>query len=1696
MNFSEKPKAYPNRVFRMSRYKLLVASAAALLVFLSPPGVAAADNPFWNFSAYGTGDPQKLMQISIDSESGAEKLRIRSYLAAKVPQSREGLFSRAWMADYEGKPEESKRLYLECMERYPAFATCLNNAVVVSPGDLALRQRLLDLDPALYGYTPVREMYTSLGKTGRAAEQKAFLERMSERFAGKWIAPFLRSLEAGGRGDRNAQREALRRAVAAGDKPPFFVYQDLISLETGYFYQGGGNRLERAMELVVDYLKETRRFDEYEPWRYLMNEFADSTLYKAEILRQFVGIYDRFVRPGQSRPIPAEALAEVSSRGEEQAHAALGPWLKQLRERFAVRRASEPEVAANLLWFETATDGAMPALLPQWQQLVANAFTEKNAAAHAASALNALVAQRGDCVTAQRLAAEWDRRLAGNAAYQRDALESALCANDLASARQRSDAVARLDPGQGAGDRSDRMRVVLAEAQARAWSAQERRNPFLKQWDRKDGGRVALNIEFASGSAAIPPRYAGPLGQLARLLGDNGADDYQFDIAGHTDSRGSAALNQKLSEQRAQSVVDYLVAQGGIERGRLTASGHGSAFPLANNASDAGMQQNRRVEITPRASLRAPMLAQEGSPQGSVALSPDGRVLATSDALWDTKTRLRLRELPPASVRQMDFLPNGRVLVRLVDMSWPGRSERALELIDVASGLVMRRQLINSGAAESYAVSPDGRRLAMVNTGQVQVYALPGLELRQQRMLSVLASVGRIAWLGNERLAAAVRYGGEKLHLLAADTLATQKLFDDIDYVQTLGVAPTGKTLAAITNDGALHVWDTQNWQHKSMRLGVYADRFVFHPFEDKALIDQWNGSERKTRLLDLDAMKVLRTLDGIAKTAFTPDGRRFFFAGKQYDFASFDAKPWSERNAAADGATFGAWLADAGQLMTDDANESQLWDIASGRQIDRLVGLRLCGQVKGSPSLYWQCNPNGASDTMVERGSWRRIANPDGFKRNERQSLEVETASRLVIFERDPAPSAGRVAKRGKLLIAERASGRVLAAHPVLLRLEDALYSSDDALDRGDVSTAVDPSGRYLALRVWWKEHWGYKALSGKQVWVFDLETGREVDRVATGRRVETLAFTPAAAPRLRVGFDTYTGVYDLARKEWDRNEAWSAKELLLAESGALKVVSLDDKLTLLDADGPERYVFLRKRPDRVELYPAQNLMLVYLGNGEYDYYDLKTLSRQLTLHAKRAGEWIAYAPGGEFAASLKGADGYYWALGDKYLPFAALRERFERPDVIARQLQNVLRGAAAAPAPLVATSLRQDSGSAPAAPAVPLSAPAVPAQAPAADGNAAAPAIEADLFMPPFALRLIDPPARSREPKLNLKVGIAKLRAIGADPEVELSINGQQVKTRGLARVSGGKACDAKTQADCEQVLELPVNLDDGRNVVQVSLLYRNARLDTKTSVIELERQRQAGAAAPRLWLFAAGVSQYAESRQNLKFAHRDAEELAKLFKAQEGKLFSQVNTKVLTNQQVAKGSLDTEINRFLRQATEQDLIVILLAGHGVQDNDQTLYFMTHDANLEEPFSGLDVARIRGILRNRPPNQKAILLLDICHAGALGEGRRGSVSAEDAIKQLTQGTGIMVLSSSTGRELSNEAENYRGGHGAFTAAVLEGIEGAADREAGNRDGVVSIQELTTFVMRRVPELTRNSQHPTTPSSERLQDFPVAVKP
>jgi OOP family OmpA-OmpF porin len=68
-------------------------------------------------------------------------------------------------------------------------------------------------------------------------------------------------------------------------------------------------------------------------------------------------------------------------------------------------------------------------------------------------------------------------------------------------------------------------------------------------------------------------------------------------VIGYTDSTGSDAANQRMSEQRAQAVKDYLVQRHGIDARRITTEGRGPADPVASNDTAAGRQQNRRAVV-------------------------------------------------------------------------------------------------------------------------------------------------------------------------------------------------------------------------------------------------------------------------------------------------------------------------------------------------------------------------------------------------------------------------------------------------------------------------------------------------------------------------------------------------------------------------------------------------------------------------------------------------------------------------------------------------------------------------------------------------------------------------------------------------------------------------------------------------------------------------------------------------------------------------------------------------------------------------------------------------------------------------------------------------------------------------------------------------------------------------------------------
>jgi outer membrane protein OmpA-like peptidoglycan-associated protein len=105
---------------------------------------------------------------------------------------------------------------------------------------------------------------------------------------------------------------------------------------------------------------------------------------------------------------------------------------------------------------------------------------------------------------------------------------------------------------------------------------------------------LSLQIQFDFDSAVIRAQSLVALDNLAQAMQSTELAQTQFSVEGHTDAKGAKAYNQKLSEMRAQAVVEWLAAHG-VQPTRLQSVGKGSSEPA--NAADPMASENRRVRI-------------------------------------------------------------------------------------------------------------------------------------------------------------------------------------------------------------------------------------------------------------------------------------------------------------------------------------------------------------------------------------------------------------------------------------------------------------------------------------------------------------------------------------------------------------------------------------------------------------------------------------------------------------------------------------------------------------------------------------------------------------------------------------------------------------------------------------------------------------------------------------------------------------------------------------------------------------------------------------------------------------------------------------------------------------------------------------------------------------------------------------------
>jgi hypothetical protein len=529
---------------------------------------------------------------------------------------------------------------------------------------------------------------------------------------------------------------------------------------------------------------------------------------------------------------------------------------------------------------------------------------------------------------------------------------------------------------------------------------------------------------------------------------------------------------------------------------------------------------------------------------------------------------------------------------------------------------------------------------------------------------------------------------------------------------------------------------------------------------------------------------------------------------------------------------------------------------------------------------------------------------------------------------------------------------------------------------------------------------------------------------------------------------FDHHVRCFDAeGNVEWERTESVEPARLVVSSDGRWVVVGYRDGVVrwLRLADGVEELALLMN-PD--------------------------------------CQRWVLWTPAGYFDASPGGEALVGWHVNRgpdqmaDFFPLAKFRTRFRRPALV-----DAVLGPAAAVTVAMSTRIQ-----APTSAPTPTKAAPAPAVVPVAASGA------------PALIESLAPPAVDL-----LSAGSVTTRTGEVVVQVKARSPRDALVTQWVVMVDGQVVPQARgidrQHLQTGAVREFKVQVHAAQSDVQV--VARN-RYGASTPAVVRVRWLQAPPAAstqaaraalrPTLYLLAIGVSAYRNSAVTpLKFAAKDARDFAAAFKRQEGRLYGKVETRVLTDADATRDGIMDGLQWLSAQVTQQDVGVLFIAGHG--DNDPMVHsyvFLPVDADPQASYRTLvPGAAIKSVADGHVG--KWVYFIDTCHAGGvLGPAQRGGGNdMTDVVNDLIDAEGgLIVFSSSTGRQSSLEDPAW--GNGAFTKAVVEGLDGKAALPGDPR---ITQATLQAYVAHAVKALTGGRQSPTMQTTVNLPEIPIAVK-
>jgi WD40 repeat protein len=1029
-------------------------------------------------------------------------------------------------------------------------------------------------------------------------------------------------------------------------------------------------------------------------------------------------------------------------------------------------------------------------------------------------------------------------------------------------------------------------------------------------------------------------------------------------------------------------------------------------------------------------------------PIRAVALSPDGRLLASAGLdydikLWDIPTGRELRTIygHKGAVWSLAFSPDGRVLAS-------GSADCTIKLWDPISGQELHSLAGHTDTVSSVTFSSDGRWLAS-------------------------SSWDRTVKLWDTQTNREVR-----------------TFVGHTDAVNQVAFSQDGRRLASAGRDRTIRIWDTSTG-HNELTLNGQSDQVNSISFNPVHPLLAAGSDDANVMLFDLTTGHAV-TLKGhtqsVQTVAFSPDGATLASGSNDHTIELWDAQTHQARlrltghNAAVaalafsgDGKTLASagyddkvllWESATGRLVkTLAGHASALWALAISSNGDRLASASLDTTIK-----IWDLSSGVALHSLAGHtnevnsvafgpdGSWLASGSDDHTIRtwdaDTGRQLHVLTGHSLSVYS-----------------VAISRDGRWIASGSgdATVKLWDATSGREIRTLRGHTNTvtsvAFSPAGPLLASGSW-----------DLSIRLWDPATGREI-RTLHGHTgyVNGLAFSPDGHLLASASRDRTVKIWDVAsghelrtlagHTDYVHGVSFSSDGRLLISSGA------DASIRIWEVATGRPVATLNGRADYITSAVFSHdgrFLLVSQLDGTVRVWDITRASPTdiATLASLDRDDWGVVDSDGRFDASSAGMGLMHYVVekhcgsGPDYLEpidLEQLKNRYYEPGLLSKVLgfdKEPLRDVSAFD--------------------------------------------HVDLYPEVQPLGDVDASDQLRVKLTNCGGGIG---------QIQVYVNDKQLLADARGPRPDPQAREVTLTLNLKGAPVIPGQPNQVRIVASDAAGYVKSRGDTVSYVPSGTPERS----KPDLYAIVVGVSDYANAALKLNFSGKDAENMARALQLAGDRLFgadhvrirllstdvglaarwpvgSNVTVAVPTKANIQQAFVDAQ------QAHPEDVLVVYLSGHGVAFRDanssDTYAYPTADATTIDPQ---DLSRDPELLFQTAitsdelakwvsPGAIAalheVMILDTCAAGAaafkLAEMRAVSSDQIRALDQLTDSTGFHLLMGSSADAVSYEASPY--GEGLLTFALLQGMKGAALKN----DVDVDVGTLFEYAMDRVPDLAR----------------------